>query len=118
VPYPYSFRPNAVAQLYDAAGVAVGVNFQVQILKPLLATSLNTYTSGGKTIFSPGALILRIIAKDQALPADVPGASNNSIVFVPDPLNWHWRIASCFPWWTTTVSGLPRYHQANLGLYF
>lgn len=96
--YPHAFRPNTTVDLYNNAGVKLAGPFDCQVMKPLLAYSTNQYASGGKTIFAPGATILRVVVKCGPLSSDVPLNANLYFKFIGDTSNRTWRIASYFFW--------------------
>lgn len=102
--YPLAFRPNMLCDLYDVANNLLASNLNIQVLKPLIANSANTYTSGGKTIFSPGSTIVRGVVQVSGLGYDIPGGSGQYFKFPADASGRKWRIASGFEWCATGVT--------------
>jgi len=98
--YPLVFRQTGIFDLYSPANVKLAGPLPIQVFKPLLATSLNTYTSGGSTIWSPGAMIIRAVVPLAGQTAyDVPGAAGRYMVFPDLPGGpKKWRIVSAFTW--------------------
>lgn len=98
--YPLIFRPNHTADLYDVANVKLAGPFDVQVFKPLLATSMNSYTLGGVTIFPPGATIIRALVQQTGQTIyDIPGGAQRYFIFLGLPgANKKWRVVSGFCW--------------------
>lgn len=105
--YPLTFRPNCQIDLYDNLNNHIAGPKDCQVFKPLIATSANTYTSGGSTIFSPGATIIRAISIGFVARYDQPGAFGWYVIFVGDALNQKWRVASGFNWWQGLPNNMP-----------
>jgi len=99
--YPLMFRPNQRVDIYDAANTRLAGPFEAQVFKPLLATSLNTYTLGGVTVWAPGATIVRAVVKLGFTVYDVPGGAARYFRFLNDPTPAtpkKWRVVSAYTW--------------------
>jgi len=102
--YPLAFRPTGTIDIYDVAGTRLAGPFDIQVFKPMLATSFNTYTAAGKTIWTPGSIILRCTVNLNWTVYDNPGGAGRYFVFLGDPVPKKWRVACAYTWGPAVAS--------------
>jgi len=105
MPYPFTFRPNTTAKVYDQYGDHQNA-CEMQLFKPLLGCTFNSSVAPPSFVVPSGGLILRglvkfdseVIQLQELGPREWAGAAYPRFRLDEDPRSYDWIMLDGLPW--------------------